>query len=131
LIVLSATLALYLENECFLSELVIPKNIHRNNNIVTLSRRQQVMITFGNENNIIVYPLDMIISLARDHHYIFVVQCIQWIASVIGLHQGLIIHIDNLRELASIINKVTKPEAIGLHQASSSASTLQNLKYTN
>jgi uncharacterized HAD superfamily protein len=73
------------------------------------------MITFGNENNIIVYPLDKIVSLARDHHYIFVVQCIQWIASVIGLHQGLSIHIDNLHERASIINKVTQPEAIGLH----------------
>jgi hypothetical protein len=54
-------------------------------------------ITFENDNDIIVYPLERIISYARDNQYIFLVQSIWWISSIIGLQQGLIIHIDNLR----------------------------------
>jgi hypothetical protein len=44
-----------------------------------------------------VYALEKIISFARDNQYIFLVQSIWWISSIIGLQQGLIIHIDNLK----------------------------------
>jgi len=54
-------------------------------------------ITFENENDIIVYALEKIICYARDNRYIFVAQSIWWIASIIGLSEGLAAHIDNLR----------------------------------
>jgi hypothetical protein len=54
-------------------------------------------ITFENDNDIIVYALERIISYARENHYIFLAQSIWWISSIIGLQQGLVIHIDNCR----------------------------------
>jgi hypothetical protein len=55
-------------------------------------------ITFENDNDVIVYALEKIISFARKSQYIFIAQCVWWLASVIGLDQALIIHIDNLRK---------------------------------
>jgi len=54
-------------------------------------------ITFENENDIIVYALEKIICYARKHQNIFIAQSVWWIASVIGLADGLTLHIDNLR----------------------------------
>jgi hypothetical protein len=54
-------------------------------------------ITFEHDNDVIVYALEKIISYARDNQYIFLAQSIWWISSIIGLQQGLIIHIDNLK----------------------------------
>jgi hypothetical protein len=54
-------------------------------------------ISFKNDNNIIVYALEKIISHARKTQQIFVAQCMWWLASIIGLEQGLINHIDNLQ----------------------------------
>jgi len=54
-------------------------------------------ITFENDNDIIVYALEKVISYARDNQYTFLAQRVWWIASVIGLQEGLVIHIDNLR----------------------------------
>jgi hypothetical protein len=54
-------------------------------------------ITLENENDVIVYALEKIISYARDNQYIFFAQSVWWIASIIGLQSGLIIHIDNLK----------------------------------
>jgi len=54
-------------------------------------------ITFKNENDIIVYALEKIICYARKHQYIFIAQGVWWIASIIGLADGLTTHIDNLR----------------------------------
>ena len=54
-------------------------------------------LTFENDKDVIVYVLERIISHARKHQYIFVAQSIWWIASVIGLTEGLATHIDNLR----------------------------------
>jgi len=54
-------------------------------------------ITFENKNDIIVYASEKIISYARKNQYIFVAQSIWWIASVSGLTEGLVTHIDNLR----------------------------------
>src|SRR3979490_1298516 len=53
-------------------------------------------ITFENEDDIIVFALERIISFARRTHQIFVAQCIWWLATVIGLEPKLITHIDNL-----------------------------------
>jgi len=58
-------------------------------------------ITIENNNNIIVYPFENVISYARDNQYIFLAQSIWWISSNIGLQQGLFVYINNLRERAS------------------------------
>jgi len=52
-------------------------------------------ITFENDNDIIIYTLEKIISYARRTQQIFVAHCIWWLASLIGLKQGLVVHIDN------------------------------------
>jgi len=55
-------------------------------------------ITFETNNEAIVYALESIISYARKNTYIFLAQSIWWIASIIGLQQGLVIYIDNLQK---------------------------------
>jgi len=59
-------------------------------------------ITFENENDVIVYAFEKIISYARRTQQIFVAQCVWWLASIIGLESGLVIHIDNLRKRESL-----------------------------
>jgi hypothetical protein len=54
-------------------------------------------ITFENDNDVIVYGLEKVISYARRTQQIFVAQCVWWLASVIGLEPNLIAHIDKLR----------------------------------
>jgi len=54
-------------------------------------------ITFENDNDIIAYALEKIICYARDNRYLFVAQSVWWLASIIGLSEGLASHIDNLR----------------------------------
>jgi len=54
-------------------------------------------LAFENNNDVIVYTLEKIISYARDNQYSFVAQCVWWLASIIGLQEGLVIHINNLR----------------------------------
>jgi len=68
-------------------------------------------MTFVNENNIIVYALEKIIPFARNNLYIPVAQHAWWRPSIIGLQQGLVIHIDNLnlrteksKRLAVLVN---------------------------
>jgi len=75
-------------------------------------------ITFENDNDVIVYALEKVISYARSTQQIFVDQCVWWLASIISLEPGLIIHIDNLRE-PSIIT--TTPRDIQEEQSSSSS----------
>jgi len=53
-------------------------------------------ITFDNDNDVIVYALEKIIAHARRTQQIFVAHCVWWLASIIGLEQGLISYIDNL-----------------------------------
>jgi hypothetical protein len=52
--------------------------------------------TFASDADIIVYALEKIISFAREKQYLFVANCVWWIAGVIGLESGLITFIDNL-----------------------------------
>jgi hypothetical protein len=54
-------------------------------------------ITFENDNAIIIYTLEKVISHARRTQQIFVAQCVWWLASIIGLEQVLINYIDNLQ----------------------------------
>jgi len=59
-------------------------------------------ITFENDNDIIINPLDKIISYGRDNESIFLAQIIWGISSIIGLQEGLVIHIDNLTRWAEV-----------------------------
>jgi hypothetical protein len=58
-------------------------------------------ITFEHGNDVIVYTLENVIAFARNNQQVFVAQCVWWIASIIGLEQRLVIHIDNLRKRES------------------------------
>jgi len=60
-------------------------------------------ISFENDNAIIVYAFEKILSYARDHQFIFLAQSIWWISSIIGLQQDLIIYIDHLRKQEDIL----------------------------
>jgi hypothetical protein len=51
-------------------------------------------ITFENDNDVLVYALDRIISYARRTQQVFVAQCVWWLASIIGLDSGLVNYID-------------------------------------
>jgi hypothetical protein len=55
-------------------------------------------ITFENNNDVIICAFEKVISYARKNQQIFVAQCVWWLASIIGLEQGLVIHIDNLQK---------------------------------
>jgi len=63
------------------------------------------MITFENDNDVILYALEKIISCARDNQYIFLAQSVWWISGIIGLQQGLVDYIDKLRN-----GEVTVPQ---------------------
>jgi len=52
--------------------------------------------TFENDKVVIVYTLEKIISCAKDTQYIVLAQSVWWISSMIGLQQGMIVHMNNL-----------------------------------
>jgi len=54
-------------------------------------------VTFENDNDIIVYTLECVIAHARRTQRIFVAQCAWWLASIIGLEQEVVSHIDRLQ----------------------------------
>jgi hypothetical protein len=66
-------------------------------------------ITFENDNDVIVYALEKVISHAKRTQQIFVAQCVWWIASIIGLEQRLVTYIDNIQ---SRVNVTIAPERI-------------------
>jgi hypothetical protein len=74
-----------------------------------------MIITFQNDNDVIVYALEKIISYARNNQYIFLAQSVWWISSIIGLHEGLVIHINNLRKRSIIANPELRLES-SIHQ---------------
>ena len=53
-------------------------------------------ITFENDNDVVVYALEKIISFAREYQYFFVANCTWWIASIYGVDNQLRQHIDYL-----------------------------------
>jgi hypothetical protein len=73
-------------------------------------------ITFESDKDVIVFALEKIISYARENRYIFLAQSVWWISSIIGLQQGLVVHIDNLklrseaRVFASELTPAVNPE---------------------
>jgi len=54
-------------------------------------------VTFENDDDIIVYALERVISHARRTQHIFVAQCVWWLASVLRLEQELAFHIDRIQ----------------------------------
>jgi hypothetical protein len=56
----------------------------------------QMTITFENDNDVIAYAFENIVSYTKTHQYIFLAQCVCWLATCIVLHDGLVTHIDNL-----------------------------------
>jgi hypothetical protein len=50
-----------------------------------------MMITFENENDVIIYALEKVIAFARRTQQIILAQCVWWIASVARFEQGLVI----------------------------------------
>jgi hypothetical protein len=65
-------------------------------------------ITLENDNDVIVYALEKIIAHARRTQQIFVAQCVWWLASIIGLHQGLVSYIDNIQSRRNVAIKSAK-----------------------
>jgi hypothetical protein len=57
-----------------------------------------MMITFENDNDLIVNALEKVIAHARRTQQIIIAHCVWWLASIIGLEQGLTIYIDNIRK---------------------------------
>jgi len=80
-------------------------------------------ITFENDNDVIIYTLEKVISYARSTLQIFVAQCVWWLISIIGLEPGLIIHINNLRE--RLIRTMTPRDIQEDQSLSSSTSDFQ------
>jgi len=83
-------------------------------------------ITFENEKDIIVYALEKSICYARDNRYIFLAQSVWWIASVIGLSEGLSTHIDNLRTRTQVYQSVLGAEQISAEPAKPSIAQDKN-----
>jgi hypothetical protein len=67
-----------------------------------------MIITFDNDNDVIVYTVEQIISYAIRTQQNFVAQVIWWLASVIGLESGLLNHIDNV-DGKIIVNEPLQP----------------------
>ena len=54
-------------------------------------------ITFESDHDTMIYALECVIAYARRTQQIFVAQCLWWVASIIGLEQALVSHIDKLQ----------------------------------
>jgi len=70
-------------------------------------------ITFSINNDVIVYPLEKMISYARDNQDIFFAQSIWWISSIIGLQQRFIVHVDNLKVRSEIPSRSIEGLSVG------------------
>jgi hypothetical protein len=84
-------------------------------------------ITFENDNDVIVYALEKIVSFARENQYLFVANCAWWIAGILGLDSGLINFIDILetrkrvgqsREISTVPRDIAR--AVSVEDKSSS-----------
>jgi hypothetical protein len=68
-------------------------------------------ITFENDNDVIVYALEKVISYARRTQQIFVAQCVWWLAGIIGLEETLVNHVDKLHGRTAVRKEHTTTEA--------------------
>jgi hypothetical protein len=82
-------------------------------------------ITFENDSDVIVYALEKIVSFARENQYLFVANCVWWIAGIIGLDSGLTNFIDNLesrkridqpREISTTPRDIARSVSVDLEQ---------------
>jgi len=71
-------------------------------------------ITFENDNDVVVYALEKIISFAREYQYFFVANCTWWIASIYGLDNQLRQHIDYLALRQSEIDRTESIQQRGI-----------------
>jgi len=69
-------------------------------------------ITFENDNDVIIYALECVISHARRTQQIFMAHCVWWLASIIGLEQGLVSHIDKLQGQDNTISQEQLPQEV-------------------
>jgi len=69
-------------------------------------------VTFEKDNDVIIYALEKVIFHARRTQQIFVAQCVWWLASIIGLEQGLITYIDNLQSRVEVGATPEEPETV-------------------
>jgi len=53
-------------------------------------------ITLNNDNDVIVYGLEKILSFCKVRQLLFAAHCVWWLAGLIGLESGLIVHINEL-----------------------------------
>jgi hypothetical protein len=60
-------------------------------------------ITFETDNDVIIYVFEKLISYARRTQQVFVASCIWWLASIVGLEQGLVAYIDNIQTRQKVI----------------------------
>jgi hypothetical protein len=94
-------------------------------------------LTFESDQHVLVYALEKIKSFARNNQYIFLAQSVWWISSIIGLQEGLIIHIDNLRILYEITEKdlsskaAIESEPSIIHQSRVDRIQHSNLNYSD
>jgi hypothetical protein len=58
--------------------------------------------TFTDDKDVILYALEKVISHARQHQNIFLAKCVWSISAILGLQEGLVIHIDNLQAWENI-----------------------------
>jgi hypothetical protein len=70
-------------------------------------------ITFENDNDVIIYALEKIVAYARRTQQVFVAQCVWWLASTIGLENGLITFIDSLPSRVVVTVVPEKVPSIG------------------
>jgi hypothetical protein len=70
-------------------------------------------ITFENDNDVIIYGLEKVISYARRNQQIFVAQCVWWLASIIGLESELVNYIDNIQSRINVAIVPKKTPSIG------------------
>jgi hypothetical protein len=61
-------------------------------------------ITFENDNDVIIYALEMVFIYARRTEQIFVAQCVWLLASIICLEQGFVIQFDTAKQISENTN---------------------------
>jgi len=66
-------------------------------------------VTFENDNDVIVYASEKVIVYVRRTQQMFVAQCVWWLASIIGLEQGLINNIDNIQSQVEVATAIEAP----------------------
>jgi hypothetical protein len=67
-------------------------------------------VTFENDNDVIVYALEKVISYARRTQQIIVAQCVWWVAAIIGLEEALVNHVDKLHGQTTVREEHTTME---------------------